>query len=110
MRRRTIILFVLGLLVELAALFRDHATELPCILRRVAPSYWHANEGIKPLTKNQRLAPVDEGFSELAKVWINHKASENSNYATLAINMTPMAVIGRTSSGYQNPPSSIEAQ
>jgi len=40
-----IILFFTGLVIQLAALFGEHATEIHFVLRYVAPSYCHAVAG-----------------------------------------------------------------
>ena len=66
-----IILFVSGIAIQLAALFGEHAQEIPFVIKVIAPSYYRANTRIETLLKNRSLASTDEGFPEILRFLLN---------------------------------------
>jgi hypothetical protein len=70
MKRYTIALFFFGLLTQLAALFGEHATEIPFVLKSVAPAYHHAQHGLEILRENNQLRRSDDGFAQVSEVLI----------------------------------------
>jgi hypothetical protein len=59
----SIILFVVGLLLECAAFFGDQAANIPFVMKIVAPAYVDAQAGMQTLAKEKTLEPDDQGFS-----------------------------------------------
>ena len=68
MKKWTIILFFSGLLIQLVALFGDHASEISFFLKLVAPSYYRSDVGIKRLVNGGKLQNGDPGFRELSSI------------------------------------------
>jgi len=68
MKKFPIVLFSCGILIQLAALFGEHAEEIPAVVKVIAPAYYHANNGLKHLISGASLAKHDEGFRELSEL------------------------------------------
>ncbi len=66
MKKLPIVLFFSGLAIQFAALLGEHTTEIPFVLKIVAPSYCRAQVGLDTLMKNRILVNTNEGFRELA--------------------------------------------
>jgi hypothetical protein len=64
------ILFFIGFLIQLAGLLGEHATEIPFVIRIVAPHYSHALAGIEILGKKHGLEKNDEGYKEISEILI----------------------------------------
>jgi hypothetical protein len=61
-------LFFLGILIQLAALLGEHAEEIPLVIKIIAPSFFHAREGLKILDESGSLGTNAEGFDEVSKI------------------------------------------
>jgi hypothetical protein len=88
MKRLPIILFIIGTLIQLAALFGEHAVEIPFIIRSVAPAYTHASKGVTTLVHGAHLKHGDDGFTELASILLDNfkqKHNVSANYSDLSI-------------------------
>ena len=74
-------LFVVGVLLQFAALLGEHATEIPLVLRVIAPRYYHASAGIKALVQAKELRTGEEGHAEVGAVlceWVRSKLPAQS--------------------------------
>src|ERR1041385_6742393 len=56
------ILFFVGVMIQLAALFGEHASEIPFMLKLISPSYYHASRGLKQIMHGRTLTRDDEGL------------------------------------------------
>ena len=83
MKKWPTILFFCGLLIQLLALFGDHATEIPLFLRLVAPSYQHSKSGITKLVANRKLEKTDDGFREITSVLLADFRKRNNVSPTI---------------------------
>jgi hypothetical protein len=77
-KKLPVILFFGGLLIQLAALFGEHATEIPFVLRLIAPSYYHANQGIEKIVLGNNLKIGDEGFNEISAILLKTFKEKNN--------------------------------
>jgi hypothetical protein len=88
MRKLPIILFVIGTTIQLAAIFGEHAVEIPFVIRNIAPAYAHASKGMETLVHGDHLKHGDEGFTEVAAVLLDNfkqKHNVSTNYTDLSI-------------------------
>jgi hypothetical protein len=69
------ILFFGGLLIDLAAMFGEYADQIPFVMRGVAPSYYHAQHGLKTLRREGHLSKESEGYNEIAKILLKKTMS-----------------------------------
>ena len=68
--KRTL-LFALGISIQLAAFFGDHAADIPVIMRFLAPDYFHATRAVERLgaSSSEKLSKgSDEGFPQISKI------------------------------------------
>jgi hypothetical protein len=75
-------LFALGVLIQLVALFGEHALEIPFLLQIVAPTYYHASNGVRRLESDSSVAissAADEGFVEICSLLARHTAKKLSS-------------------------------
>jgi hypothetical protein len=77
MRRSVIILFILGLLFEIAAFIGGHADSIPFVLQVISPSYVRAKQGLKNLDTDMTLSPDELGFAEISRVFLERLAKDN---------------------------------
>jgi hypothetical protein len=75
LKKLPVILFFLGILIQLAALLGEHAEEIPFVIRIIAPSYYHANQGLKILEDKGSLDKDSEGYGTISKILIELSAS-----------------------------------
>ena len=68
MKALSVTLFIIGLLLECAAFFGDRASNIPLVMKIVAPAYVNAQFGMQTLKQTKALEPEDKGFSELAQL------------------------------------------
>ena len=72
-------LFVAGMAIQLVALLGEHATEIPCVIKFIAPAYYHANKAVRRLELDSSLLlsnSDDEGFAELSPLLAKHTAKK----------------------------------
>jgi hypothetical protein len=74
----TLLLFVLGLVLEIAGFLLGAVEHIPFVLRFVSPDYLAANQGIKALEKGEALREPTSGFEQIASIFINEARSQNS--------------------------------
>lgn len=60
------ILYISGTLIVIFGFFGDHTEELPFVLKLVAPTYYHAKEGVNTLEKTHELKPSEDGYAEIS--------------------------------------------
>lgn len=72
-----IVFFFTGLLLDLGALFADHASELPLVMRLIAPAYSNASAGLQEIAKGDKLGRGDEGFKELEAILLTRFREDN---------------------------------
>ncbi len=65
MKKLSALLFFLGVSIQLCAMFGEHATEIPFVLKIIAPSYYHAGKGLETLLHKHFLGKSDDGFQEI---------------------------------------------
>jgi hypothetical protein len=65
------ILFFGGFFITVFAFFGDHAEDMPFVYEIIAPSYYHAENGMQALIGYKRLNGGDEGFSEISSMLIS---------------------------------------
>jgi len=102
-KKRAIVVLAAGILIQLAALFGEHATEIPFVFKIIAPSYCHAEKGVETLKGKGSLEKDDEGFDEisglLVKVYTKLcKTNLNPEYAEANIpifNVNDIIIEGR---------------
>jgi hypothetical protein len=82
-----IIVFVVGILVSICAFIADKVDHIPVVLRMLAPEYSHVETALAKLRDIKSLAPADEGFSEISKLFFQTAARKNPPelLATLSI-------------------------
>ena len=68
MRAFRISLFFFGLLLAFAAFLGSQASNIPLVMKIVAPAYVNAQIGMQTLKQARILEPDDKGFSELAQL------------------------------------------
>ena len=85
MKALSIPLFLIGLLLASAAFFVDRASDIPHVMKIVAPAYVNAQLGIQTLKQTKMLEPDDKGFSELAQVFRKYLHSPKSPQAVSQI-------------------------
>ncbi len=78
MKRITIVLFFVGLLLQFAAFFGDQATNIPFVLKLVAPRYTQAQSGIQTLSSKKTLQPNDPGFAVISEIFLERLRELNS--------------------------------
>src|SRR5437867_4391086 len=80
MRAKTIgiLTFAAGVLISICAFSVDKADRLPIVMRFLAPAYVHAQTGVAKLKSTKALLPSDDGFAEIAKLFFDTAAHENS--------------------------------
>ena len=78
------VIFAVGIALQLIALFGDNATDIPPVLRIIAPKYFYASQCIKVLEADSSLSisnSADRGFAEIAtilsKYTVKHANSED---------------------------------
>jgi hypothetical protein len=82
------ILFFIGFLIQLAALFGEHAEEIPTAIKIIAPRYYVAKLGVDELLQNRILVNTNVGYSEIsrflylaAEEWNGHPFHKPSDLA-----------------------------
>lgn len=83
MKKWTKTLFFTGLIIQLLAFFVDQATEIPLVLRMVAPTHYHSKAGIESLLAKKKLAQTDDGFREIASTLLNDFRKRNNVSANI---------------------------
>jgi len=64
-----LLLFIIGLLIEMLAFFVGNAEFVPIIYKVVSPSYFRASSGLEKLQKEKSLEPQDHGFKEISDLF-----------------------------------------
>ncbi|HSY09583.1 MAG TPA: hypothetical protein VK840_01575 [Candidatus Dormibacteraeota bacterium] len=79
------ILFFGGLLIDFASMFGEYAEQIPFVMRIIAPSYYHAKQGIKTLEQEGSLSKGADGYDEISKILIIKSISDLkiSDYSTM---------------------------
>ena len=72
MKRLPFVLFFSGMTIQFAALLGEHATEIPFVLRSVAPAHYRGQKGIETLLQKRKLESKEEGFDEISQFLIWH--------------------------------------
>lgn len=54
----------------MAALFGEHAQEIPFVIKHIAPRYYRANQGFQILTGQGSLNTNADGYDEISKILI----------------------------------------
>lgn len=85
MKALSIPLFIIGLLLACAAFFVDRASDIPHVMKIVAPAHVNAQIGMQTLKQIKTLEPDDKGFSELAQVLRKYLPSPKSPQAVSQI-------------------------
>ena len=88
MRVVSVTLFAVGLLVSFTAFAADHATNIPFVLRVLAPAYYHAAQARATLEAAKQLHPADAGFREIEQIFVGLLAKENSAEALRGVAVT----------------------
>ncbi len=70
MGRITVILFLIGLILEFAAFLGGQTANIPIVLKLVSPECARAQFGIQLLVNKKILQPEDPGFSAVSKILI----------------------------------------
>lgn len=77
MKPSAVALFILGILLAVAAFLGEKADNLPFILSLVAPEYTEAQSGLAELEKKMIVSPGDRGFEALANTFLSRLAKDN---------------------------------
>ena len=77
MARITIVLFIIGLLLEALAFLGSHAENVPFVLSLVSPFYVTAKDGLKQMERTMILIPNQSGFDELSGLFLKQLALWN---------------------------------
>jgi hypothetical protein len=88
MKNITLVLFVLGILVEAIAFFIGYADHVPFLFRIISPTYYRANKGLEKLRDVKSLMPPDKGFIEISQLFKNVAAKQNPSKIVERINPT----------------------
>ena len=77
MRCCTIVLFVLGVFLTIAAFFIDHSNKIHFVLSIVSPNSAKAKQGVESLYSKEMLISVDVGFKQISKIFLKELATLN---------------------------------
>ena len=87
MKRTATILFFLGLFIEVAAFFGDHAANIQFVMKLVAPKYVQAQSGIQILSNKKKLEFKDPGFAVIADIFMAELREQNAPKAVDGISI-----------------------
>jgi hypothetical protein len=87
MSRTTIVLFIIGLLLEALAFLGSHAENVPFVLSVVSPSYVKAKDGLRQMEKVMVLIPNQRGFDELSGLFLKKLVLWNPTKDVSSINV-----------------------
>lgn len=88
MKNITLVLFVLGILLEASAFFIGYADHVPFLYRIILPTYYRANKGLEKLRDVKSLIPSDKGFIEISQLFKNVATKQNPPEIVERINPT----------------------
>ena len=71
MRRLAVILFLLGLFLEIAAFFIGQANDIPLVIKIISPNSSKAEAGIRALKKSKHLTPNEYGFKQISEFFFD---------------------------------------
>ncbi len=77
MKHLPLLLFAIGILIEVAAFFIGYADYVPIVYKFISPSFYRANIGLERLSATEILEPQDLGFPEIAQLFKNVAAKQN---------------------------------
>ena len=77
MKHLPVLLFSLGLLIELSAFFIGTADYAPIVYKIISPSFYRANNGLEKLREKKVLETQDQGFHEISILFKSVAAKQN---------------------------------
>lgn len=78
MKKKAIILFAIGLLVEILAFSLSHEEQFPKLQPFLHLKYFEAKSGMEILRRNKSLYPGDTGFDVISRMFFDMKKLQNS--------------------------------
>jgi hypothetical protein len=105
MKTSAVTLFVIGILLAVAAFLSDKAENLPFVVPLLAPEHAKAQEGLQGLEKKMTLTPTDDGFGSLAAIFLARLSDQNPPERLVGITVVkierhrPSLVFGKLRAG-----------
>jgi hypothetical protein len=77
MRKASVILFFLGLILEVIAFFGGHADDVPSVVRLLSPTYANLADAKDQIDKGKELVPGNRGFDPAASMFLDVLRAQN---------------------------------
>lgn len=96
MKKLTIILFFLGIFLELFSFCLSQIEHMPWVSEIVSPAYAQGMQGIEKLEANETLLPKDTGFSAISDVIISSLLKLNPPERLSGITVQKIVLVARS--------------
>ncbi len=82
-----IILFIIGLAIEIVAFSVNQMENIPFVVKIISPKYARASNGLEKLGSSMVLTPSDEGFNEFQEIFLNLLRDQNPSEPIASISI-----------------------
>lgn len=82
-----VILFIIGLVIEIVAFSVNQMESIPFVVRIISPKYARASKGLEKLESSMVLTPSDEGFNEFQEIFLNLLRDRNPSEQIASISI-----------------------
>jgi hypothetical protein len=95
MKKLPVTLFFLGIVIDLAAMFGEHAAEIPFVLKHLCPSYWRAQQAMDKLLHEPflRVSGNVVGFKEIEDILLKQFRNESLQQLNIPTNIIDVHIV-----------------